>query len=96
MSLCQPLSPFGSFILNWSQSKCDNIDIEGKVGQAKLSGSGKGRGWLSRLPRSCLTGKAIEEGHKTIESRIFQLAVRMCTYLVLIFSLGFKIFSNRQ
>ena len=46
MSMCQPLSPSSSFILDWSQSESlgHNIDIEGGVGQAKLSESGKGRG----------------------------------------------------
>ena len=46
MSMCQPRSPPGSFIHTWSQSETlgHNIDIEGGVGQAKLSGSGKGEG----------------------------------------------------
>ena len=47
----------------------------------KVSGSGKGgETGYRRLP-----GKAMEEGHKTIESRTSQLAARMCIYLVLIF-----------
>ena len=57
MSRCQPLSPSGSFILDWSQSESLGhiIDIERGVGQAKLSESGKGRGaGYPSLPKSCI------------------------------------------
>ena len=68
MSVCvqrPSLYPALSYILG------HNIDIEGGVGQTKLSGSGKGEGLADypRLPRSCIAGKVIEEGHKTIESK---------------------------
>ena len=78
MSMCQPLSPFGSFILDWSQSESlgHNIDIEGGVGQAKLSESGKGRGaGYPRLPRSCILLE--KRSKKARESKTFELAARI-------------------
>ena len=83
MSLCQPHSPSGSFILGWSQSESlgHNIDIKGGVGQAKLSESGKGRGaGYPRLQRSCTLLE--KRSKKARESKTFKLAVRilMCIY----------------
>ena len=83
MSLCQPLSPSGSFILDWSQSESlgHNIDIKG-VGQAKLSESGKERGaGYPRLPRSCTLLE--KRSKKARESKTSKVAVRilMCVYI---------------
>ena len=76
--MCQPLSPSRSSIIDWSQSESlrQSIDIEGGVGQAKLSGSGKGTGaGYPKLPRSFILLE--KRSKKARESRTFQIEAKI-------------------